>query len=176
MSLRPCVLVLCLLLAAARCWAEEALPACPAGLTPELVLQRLNALRAEPRPCGGAERAAAPALRWDLRLAAAAEAYAGELAQRDTLSHVGLRAHSLRERLSAAGYLMSSAGENLAAGPESLDDALQIWLASAAHCQNLMAPELVDAGLACVAAPGRYQRFWVLHLGRSPRSSPDRSP
>lgn len=176
LSLRPCVLMLCLLLGAARGWAEEALPACPAGLTPEAVLQQLNALRAEARHCGMAARAAAPALVWDLRLAAAAEAYAGELAQRDALSHVGLRARSLRERLSTAGYLMKSAGENLAAGPERLDDVLQHWLASAAHCENLMAPELSDAGLACVAAPGRYQRFWVLLLGRGPRSSPDRSP
>lgn len=170
------VLLLCLLLGALRAWGQEEARACPAGLDSTTVLQRLNALRAEPRACGSSERAAAPALRWDERLARSTEVYAGELAQRDTLSHVGLRARSLRERLAAVGYLMSSAGENLAAGPESLDDALQIWLASPAHCENLMAPELVDAGLACVAAPGRYQRFWVLHLGRSPRSSPDRSP
>jgi len=166
----------CLAFWALAATAQGEAPACPAGLTPEVVLQRLNALRAEPRHCGAAARAAALALRWDLRLAAAAEAYAGELAQRDAISHVGSQGRSLRERLGAAGYLMSSVGENLAAGPEQLDDALQIWLASAAHCQNLMAPELVDAGLACVAAPGRYQRFWVLLLARSPRSSPDRSP
>jgi len=166
----------CLAFWALAATAQGEAPACPAGLTPEVVLQRLNALRAEPRHCGAAARAAALALRWDLRLAAAAEAYAGELAQRDAISHVGSQRRSLRERLSATGYLMSSAGENLAAGPESLDDALQHWLSSPAHCDNLMAPDLPDLGLACAAAPGHYQRFWVLLLARSPRSSPDRSP
>lgn len=158
---------LCLAFWALGAAAQGEAPTCPAGLTPEVVLQRLNALRAEPRSCGSSARAAAPALRWDERLARSAEVYAGELAQRDTLSHLGLRARSLRERLSAAGYPMRSAGENLAAGPERLDAALLVWLDSPAHCDNLMAPDLIDAGLACVAAPGRYQRFWVLHLGRS---------
>ncbi|MEJ6001573.1 CAP domain-containing protein [Paucibacter soli] len=147
--------------------AQGEVPACPVGLTPAAVLQRLNALRAEPQPCAGAGRPAAPALRWDLRLAGAAEAYAGELAQRDAISHVGRQGRSLRERLGAAGYLAQAAGENLVAGPESLDEALQHWLASPAHCRNLMAPDLFDAGLACVAAPGKYQRFWVLLLGRT---------
>ena len=37
-----------------------------------------------------------------------------------------------------------------------------------------------EFGLACVNGPGRYQRYWVLHLAAPavapPRSSPDRSP
>ena len=61
---------------------------------------------------------------------------------------------------------MRLAGENLAAGPDSLDEALAQWLASPAHCDNLMAAEFEDMGLACVSGPGRYERYWVLHLGR----------
>lgn len=158
---------LCLHMCAACAQAQPS--ACVMDLAPALVVKRLNALRAQPQACGDVPQPAAPALRWDERLAQSAQAYARELAQRDALSHEGARAAGLRERLAAEGYLMSSSGENLAAGPLSLDEALQHWMASATHCENLMAPAFADVGLACIAAPGRYQRFWVLHLGRGPR-------
>ena len=71
---------------------------------------------------------------------------------------------SLRTRLRAAGYAMKLSGENLAGGPETLDEALAQWLDSPAHCENLMLAEFQEFGLACVPGPGRFQRYWVLHL------------
>ncbi len=139
---------------------------CPDDLDAASVLARLNALREQPRACGAAPMPAAPALRWQALLAASADEHARELAQRDTLSHQGLKTRSLRERLHRAGYRMRLSGENLAAGPASLEEALALWLASPGHCENLMLAEFRDAGLACAAAPGRHERFWVLHLGR----------
>lgn len=148
-------------------WAQQApLPACQPSA--EQVLQHLNALRASPRSCGGAPPLpAAGPLRWHERLADSSQRYAEELARRDLISHQGLQAATLRERLRQSGYRLRNAGENLAAGPGNLDEALAQWLLSPAHCDNLMAPEFEHAGLACVAAPGRYGHFWVLHLGRS---------
>lgn len=142
-------------------------PACPAA--PDLQQQALalvNTLRAQARSCGAAVLPAAAALRWDPRLLASAQAYAEELARRDTLSHEGQQARSLRERLRTAGYRMRLAGENLAAGPDTVEEALAQWLASPAHCDNLMAAEFDDMGLACVPGQGRYEHYWVLHLGR----------
>jgi uncharacterized protein YkwD len=76
---------------------------------------------------------------------------------------------------------MRVSGENLAGGPQTLDEALAQWLASPTHCENLMAAEFEDFGLACVASRGRLQRYWVLQMAapagkRSVRSSPGRSP
>lgn len=147
--------------------AAAAASACPSPLEQQQqALARINMLRAQARACGGAALPAAAALRWDSRLAASAQAYAEELARRDTLSHEGQQARSLRERLRTAGYRMRLAGENLAAGPDTVEEALAQWLASPAHCDNLMAAEFEDMGLACVSGSGRFERFWVLHLGR----------
>jgi len=156
-------------LACALCLVGTA-PAEPApGCQPEAaqVLAQLNALRAAPRSCGSRVMAAVAPLGWEERLAGSARLYAQELAQRDTLTHQGQVLRSLRERLRAAGYVFRAAGENLAAGPQDLEEALQQWLASPEHCENLMLADFRDAGLACVPATGRFERYWVLHLGRS---------
>ncbi len=146
----------------------QAQPALPVSCQPEpaQVQARLDQLRAQGQRCGGRWLPAAGPLQWSDALQRSAQTYAQELARRDLISHQGERSAGLRERLHAAGYRLISAGENLAAGPLDLDEALDHWLASPGHCENLMAPQFQDLGLACVSAPGRYGRFWVLHLGR----------
>jgi uncharacterized protein YkwD len=133
----------------------------PAG---DAVLARLNALRAQPQACGERLWPAVAALRASPVLAESARRYAVELAARDRIDHVGAAGTSLRTRLRESGYLMRSAGENLAGGPETLDEAMAQWLASQAHCENLMVADFQEFGLACVAGPGKLQRYWVLHL------------
>ncbi|HEX2009322.1 MAG TPA: CAP domain-containing protein [Roseateles sp.] len=149
--------------AAARQPAEAGL----CKVTPEAAQRMLSALRAQAHACGLADMPAAGALQWDERLAQSARSYAEELARRGSLSHDGQQARSLRERLRLAGYRMRLAGENLAAGPNTLDEALGQWLASPAHCDNLMAADFEQMGLACAAGAAPYGHYWVLHLGRS---------
>lgn len=141
----------------------------------------LNALRAQARSCGGRVLPAAPPLRWLPLLDDSAQRQARDLATRDRLDHVGAAGASLRSRLREAGYPMRVAGENLAGGPETLDEVLAQWLASPAHCENLMAADVQEFGLACANGSGALQHYWVLHLaaplpGDRPRSSPGRSP
>lgn len=149
--------------------------------SPEAAIAALNALRAQPRSCGDRRRPAVPALAFHALLQEAAQRHAAELARADRIDHIGEAGQSLRARLREVGYAQRQAGENLAGGPESLDEALAQWLASPTHCENLMAAEFQDFGLACVTGPGRWQHYWVLELatpaGPAPlRSSPDRSP
>ncbi len=141
--------------------------------------QVLNTLRSTAQTCGSRDMAAAPALQWQPRLAESAARYAQELAARDRIDHVSPRGATLRGRLHEVGYVMRSAGENLAGGPETLDEALAQWLASPPHCENLMAPEFVDFGLACTRGTGHLKQYWVLHLAAPAtpaRSNPGRSP
>lgn len=142
---------------------------------PEQVLEQINRLRAQAHRCGGQTLLPAGPLQWDPSLARSARRYAEELARRDLLSHRGEQAATLRERLRSAGYLLRTAGENLAAGPVDLEETLALWLDSPEHCDNLMQPDYEHMGLACVAAPGRYGRFWVLHMGRGLRTQAQRS-
>ncbi|MDT9000901.1 CAP domain-containing protein [Paucibacter sp. APW11] len=165
------LLALCLLVPAAFGETEPAAsvpqpvaPGCPA-LAPEAVLATLNAVRAMPRQCGPRAFAAAAALRWSAQLAESAGRHVQQLAARNTLSHRGQQAESLRQRLRESGYRLRLGGENLAAGPADADEALAQWLLSPEHCANLMAPAYEEAALACAANNGEYGRFWVLHLG-----------
>jgi uncharacterized protein YkwD len=153
-------------LAGAQVAEAGAAKSCPSPAEIHAELLRLNAFRTQAQACGRKLLPAAPPLRWEGRLEASALAFAAELAQGDQLSHVGLKGSSLRERFRQSGYVMRRAGENLAAGQESLDEVLATWTLSAQHCENLMQSEFVDVGLACVVGPGRYDRYWVLHLGR----------
>lgn len=132
---------------------------------PEAATRALNALRAQVRSCGERSWPAVPALRWHALLETSARHYAQELAARDRLAHVSATGATLRTRLREAGYLMRLSGENLAGGPETLDEALAQWLSSPGHCENLMLADFEDFGLACVSGPGKLQRYWVLQLG-----------
>jgi uncharacterized protein YkwD len=127
---------------------------------PQAATRALNAVRAQAQSCG----AVAPPLRWHPLLDASAQRYARELAARDRLDHVSASGATLRTRLREAGYLTRVSGENLAGGPETLDETLAQWLASPAHCENLMGADFEEFGLACVAGPGKLQRYWVLQL------------
>ncbi|MFG6447825.1 CAP domain-containing protein [Roseateles sp. BYS180W] len=156
------------LLLALMCWPLTAWPVtCNSGaqaLAQSLVI--INSLRSAPLRCGNQLIGPAPALRWSPLLAESAQRYAQELAARDTITHIGQTATSLRDRLQGVGYKLQKAAENLAGGPGTLEEATQLWSASPSHCGNLMAPDFTEAGLACVQAPGRLEHYWVLHLGR----------
>ena len=144
--------------------AAPAVPAADCRPDAEAAARALNAVRARAQSCGERVWPAARALRWHAVLETSARRYAVELAARDRLDHISASGGTLRTRLHEAGYVMRTSGENLAGGPESLDEALAQWLASPAHCENLMAAEFEDFGLACVTGPGKLQRYWVLEM------------
>ncbi len=142
---------------------------CQDKLVAEQVLVYLNAIRAQARVCGQQPFAAASPLRWEASLEQAARGHAAELAQGEQLHHVAANGRSLRERVRGNGYLAYRVGENLAAGQESVEEVLQTWSSSAKHCENIMQPEFQDVALVCASGPGKYERYWVLNLGRSVR-------
>jgi|GEM_PF-139722 len=140
---------------------------CDLNLPTEQVLKQLNALRAQGRVCGGQVMPPAAPLRWQPALVDAASRYAAELSGRNGLSHTSLSGATLADRLDAARYPMRLAGENLASGPDSIDEVISLWLNSPGHCQNLMGSDFTEVGLACDIRGGhRAQPYWVMELGR----------
>lgn len=139
-------------------------------------LAALNRVRAEAQRCGEQLWPAAPALRMNPMLADAAQRHALELVGRERVVHEEPAGPALRARLREVGYVHARAGENLAGGQATLDEVLAQWLASPAHCRNLMGASFEEFGLACEAGPGALQYYWVLQLAKPLRSSPGRSP
>jgi uncharacterized protein YkwD len=73
---------------------------------------------------------------------------------------------TLRERVPAAGYNYSSAGENLGAGQSSIAQVVSEWLASPSHCSTMMKSNFVDMGVSCKANAGTtYGTYWTMELG-----------
>jgi uncharacterized protein YkwD len=60
---------------------------------------------------------------------------------------------------------MSTAGENIAAGQDSLADVLAAWRRSPGHNRNLLLRGATEIGIAVAVAPeSRYKTFWTLIL------------
>lgn len=144
---------------------------CGSTPSPDDALRRLNAERARGAACHGS---AAPgfttALYWNNGLAAAAAAQVDDMVALKHMGHRDVLNRPLSCRLQAMGYRFSIAVENVAVGNGSLDTVVDAWLASGAHCANLMNAVVLEFGLACSDAGGtEADRYWTLVLAAPPR-------
>jgi uncharacterized protein YkwD len=162
--------------AAATPHAAAALPAGAASCgIPDFqasVLARVNAARARGASCGSAGRfGPAGPLAWNDRLTLAAERHSRSMVSGNFFSHTGAGGDELRQRADAAGYEWRTLAENIAGGRNTVNGVIEQWLASPGHCANLMRPELVHVGVACVPAGPRntYTHYWTMALGAPPR-------
>jgi uncharacterized protein YkwD len=128
---------------------------------------RVNAARAAGAVCGGVAFPPAGGLRWNIELQNAATAHSSDMATNNFFAHQSAtNGSTLRERLPAAGYKYSSAGENLGAGQTSIAQVVTEWLASPSHCATLMKANFVDMGVSCKANAGTaYGTYWTMELG-----------
>ena len=133
----------------------------------EEALRLINAARASGAHCGASAMAPAPALRWDGRLQQAAFVHSAEMASANYFEHESPEGRTVRDRVAATHYPMKGVGENIAGGDESIAEAVQGWLGSPAHCENLMDPHFTDVAVACVAQPNtQWGTYWTMVLGQ----------
>jgi uncharacterized protein YkwD len=132
-----------------------------------VLLQKVNAARAQARSCGATAMPAIGALAWNDALFLAAAGHARDMAQQNYFAHVSLDGRTFTQRITAAGYAWTAAGENIAAGYASIDDVLAGWLASPDHCMNIMNADYAEIGVSCVQQSGTsYGTYWTMDLGR----------
>ncbi len=131
------------------------------------VLQLINAHRLAGATCG-ARGSFAPArlLDWSGALTQAALTHSDDMMANNFFSHTGSDASGAGQRAMAAGYVWRTWGENIAANRSTATAAIAGWMASDAHCANLMNPGFRDVGLACVsgAASNDYRSYWTMVL------------
>lgn len=148
---------------------SRSLPATPGRCAPraEEALQRINAARAAGRRCGSRAMPAAGPLRWNDQLQAAADGHSVDMARRNYFEHRSPEGVDVSERVAERRYKWKSVGENLAGGNRSIEEAVDAWLGSPPHCENLMDAKYVDVGVSCVAQAGTaYGTYWTMVLGR----------
>jgi uncharacterized protein YkwD len=159
---------------------------CSVTELPADVLARINAARVAGGSCGGEKFGKVAALAWNERLFTAALRHSADMARRNYLEHVTPEGVDAVQRMEAAGYGWSRAGENIAAGNASVESVMTAWLESEGHCRNLMSPAFAEVAVACVRdATSSYGTYWTMKLGRpergslsrrSPGSGPSRAP
>jgi len=149
--------------------------------THEKILEVINEARAEVRDCHDGRGLVGPSapLTWNSELYASAYEHSNDLATSDTFSHFGSGTASditganngkvslFNERIRANGYTeYNLIGENIAGGQESIEDALEAWLASPAHCTNIMEEEFTEIGVAVVVdEDAQYKIYWTQNFG-----------
>ncbi len=129
-------------------------------------LDLINTARAEARNCGSTFFAAAAPLTWNTQLQTAARVHSQDMAQHNFFSHTGSDGSNIGDRATAAGYTWQRIGENIAAGQTSAESAVNGWIDSPGHCQNLMNPRFTEVSVACVEnSSSDYTRYWTNVLG-----------
>lgn len=120
----------------------------PVAVTPENLLALVNQARSTARSCGGKQYDAAPPLFLNNSLQAAAKAHAADMAARNQLSHTGSDGSQVSDRVQRQGYNYRRVGENVAMNPFGAQSAMESWLQSPGHCDNIMNPDYTELGAA----------------------------
>jgi uncharacterized protein YkwD len=131
------------------------------------ILAAVNRARATERKCGTRWFPAGAALLWNGALAVAALAHSSDMAAQHYLNHAGKDGRMAAERAAAAGYRARRIGENIAAGQESAEEAVQGWLDSPGHCANIMNDDFTEMGAAYAVNTAREPAriYWTQVLG-----------
>lgn len=96
------------------------------------------------------EAAGVPTLKYNAQLAAAARAKGEDMINRDYWAHVSPDGTQPWKFFSDAGYKYRYAGENLAKDFSSPDSAVEAWMASPSHKENLLSSKYDEVGIAVV--------------------------
>lgn len=135
--------------------AAPVAPAAPASADPAEaeVLAAVNVARAA-NGC--------PALAWDEALAQVARAHSADMAARDYVEHTNPDGLSPFDRAAAAGT--SASAENIAAGQQSAAAAMESWMNSPGHRDNILNCSLTRLGVG-VGYGGSYGITWTQLFG-----------
>lgn len=133
----------------------------------EEMLNRINQARASARMCGSTFYKAAAPLAWNAKLFDAAALHAADMAANNYFAHNSQNGTTFSQRITAAGYTWSAAGENIAAGQTTVEQAMNGWLQSPNHCANIMSASFTEVGVACAKNDAStYRNYWVMDLAR----------
>jgi uncharacterized protein YkwD len=135
--------------------------AAEAGAVGQRILDLVNAARAAGRHCGAKYFAPAAPLALNASLTRAALDHSREMAQHGEFDHRGHDGSTPAGRVERAGYgAHRIVGENIAAGAMTPAEVTEGWLASPAHCENIMDGRFTQIGIAYAASlkpdPGMY--------------------
>ena len=134
--------------------------------TEQQMLSLINGARSIARSCGTTQHPAAPPVTWNPLLTEAATAHSQDMVANDFFSHTGSDSSSVGDRVTVTGYFWKTVGENLYAGLNDAERAVQAWIDSPGHCRNLMDPDFEEVGMDVVVGINTtYGAYWTQVFG-----------
>lgn len=130
-------------------------------------LKATNRARSQGQKCGAKLMNAVPPLRWNIQLAGAAAQHAREMVRLNFRGHVHpVDGRQAQQRAAALGFV-GRAGENIAYGPMTAQEAVTNLLKSPEHCKNLMDAHwtLFGSGVANGTVETLFTTYWVQVFG-----------
>ena len=132
-------------------------------------LELVNRVRSKGTHCGDELFGPAPPVHLSGTLDDVALGHASDMAEKNYFEHVDPAGHSPADRVRAVGYQEKLVGENIAYGPESVDEVVKGWLDSPGHCENIMDPRFAEMGIALAPGRAKHGLYWVQVLA-APRA------
>ncbi len=99
-------------------------------------------------------------LSWDSSLAEVAKAHSFDMAKNNYFSHTNLNGQSAFDRMKNAGINYSYAAENIAAGQKTPESAMNSWMNSEGHRNNILNKNVTRIGVGYVKG-GSYGHYWT---------------
>lgn len=134
------------------------------------VLELTNQARAHARRCGSeAFPAAPPLVLAPSALERAAAEHSQDMANHNYMDHTGRDGSTPADRVTRTGYKWKAIGENLASGILTPEDAVNGWVGSPHHCENLMSARFTQMSVAyAVNASSNGGIYWTQLFGTPP--------
>jgi uncharacterized protein YkwD len=156
-------------------WLLVAAPFAPPGpmdrrAISRRVLELTNQARSHARRCGAEAFPAAPPLTLaPSALERAALEHSQDMAEHDYMDHTGRDGSTPAARVNRAGYKWKAIGENLASGIMTPEDAVNGWVGSPHHCENLMSSRFTQMAVAYAVNPSSSGGvYWTQMFGTPP--------
>ncbi len=119
------------------------------------MLSAVNAVRVKGYQCGDTYFPPVPKLTWEDKLQASSKRHSNDMAVNNFFEHESSDGTEMSTRVSQAGYKWRFCCENIALGYKDVQTAVQGWLKSESHCENIMHSEITQMGAA------RTGNYWV---------------
>jgi uncharacterized protein YkwD len=123
------------------------------------MLKLVNDTRAAGCTCGTTVMPSVAPLTWNDILASSALAHSEDMNATGQFSHNSSDGTSFSARITAAGYIWSTVGENIAWGQTTEQQVFTAWIQSEGHCKNIMNGSFKEFGAA------RSGTYWTQDFG-----------
>ncbi len=137
---------------------KKVVKATPKSVAPTFqtdMLTAINAVRVKGYMCGDTYFPPVAKLSWEDKLQKSSKRHADDMSGNNFFEHESSDGTEMSARVTQAGYKWRFCCENIALGYKDVQTAVQGWLKSDSHCENIMQSEVTQMGAA------RTGNYWV---------------